>query len=107
MSELLSATIPADVGQALLAGTALLLVGLLGVVAGAATERGKLRRILDDVFTDPDLAKTIFVAQWSVDAPAGVIEHVDAVWHDSEHVRAESTAAARAVHQVVTAELDL
>jgi hypothetical protein len=107
MRELLSATIPADVGQAILFACGLLLAGLLGVVVGTATERRNMRDTLDEVFTDPDLAKTIFVAQWAVDAPAGVVEHADAVWDDSEHVRAESTAAARAIYQVVTTELDL
>jgi hypothetical protein len=107
MKEFLTATIPADVGQAILFACGLLLAGLLGVVVGTATERRNTRDTLDEVFTDPDLAKAIFVAQWSVDAPPGVIEHADAVWDDSEHLRAESTAAARAVHQVVTTELDL
>lgn len=108
MKELLSATIPADVGQALLVGLVLLAVGLLGVIAGTATERSRTRRDLQEVFTDPDTAKTIFVAQWSVSTPAGgeTID-ADALWSNSDDLRTESAAAAQAIHDRVTTELGL
>jgi hypothetical protein len=107
MKEFLSSTIPADVGQALLAGCALLLIGLLGVAAGAATERGRTRRDLADVFTDPETAKAIFVARWSAAVPTDVSEHAEELWEDSADFQRESQVVARTVHELVTDELGL
>jgi hypothetical protein len=107
MKEFLSSTIPADVGQALLWGCGMLLIGLLGVAAGAATERGRTRRDLRDVFTDPDTAKAIFVAHWSGGGTNYVREHAEELWEDSEDFQRESAAVARTVHDLVTDELGL
>lgn len=107
MKEFLSSTIPADVGQALLVGCGLLLIGLLGVAAGAATERGRTRRDLADVFTDPETAKAIFVAHWSGAGTNYVREHAEELWEDSEDFQRASQAVARTVHELVTDELGL
>lgn len=107
MKELLAATIPADVGQALLIGCGLLMVGVLGVIAGTATERSRTRRDLQDVFTDPDTAKAIFVARWSAVAPTGLASYAEGLWDDSDDFQRESRAVARAVHDLVTEELGL
>lgn len=108
MKALLSATIPTDVGEVLLVGCALIMAGLLGWVIGTGTERRTLRRLLDESFNDPELAKLIFVTQWAVSAPPGGEDtDPDALWDDHEYLREESTAAARAVRDRVTTDLDL
>jgi hypothetical protein len=107
MKEFLSSTMPADVGQALIVGCGLLLVGLLGVVVGTATERGRTRHDLAEVFTDPETAKAIFIARWSATAPTDLSEYAEELWDDSEHFQRESAAVARIVHELVTDELGL
>lgn len=108
MNELLSARIPNDVGEVLLFGAVLFLVGMLGVIAGTATERSRTRRDLQDVFTDPDLPKTIFLARWFADPPPGSQAlDVNKLWDENEDLRDESNAAARAVYDRVTTELGL
>jgi hypothetical protein len=107
MKEFLSSTIPADVGQALLWGCALFMVGMLGVIAGTATERGRTRRDLRDVFTDPETAKAIFIAHWSGGGTNYVREHAEELWEDSEDFQQASQAVARTVHELVTDELGL
>jgi hypothetical protein len=107
MNDLLSATIPTDVGQALLIGCGMLMVGLLGVAAGAATERGRTRRDLHDVFTDPETAKAIFVARWAAAVPTDVSQHAEELWEDSDDFQRESHAVARTMHELVTDELGL
>ena len=108
MKELLAVTIPDDVGQALLIGCAVVLAATLGLWGGAASERRATRRLLNESFTDPDMAKTIFVAQWTVSAPPGGEDvDPDELWEQNEYLREESIAAARAVHDRVTTDLDL
>lgn len=107
-TQLLTATIPADVGEVLLICCALVMAGLLGGVVATWLERRTMRRLLDESFTDPELAKAIFVAQWTVSAPPGGEDiDPDALWDDHEYLREESIAAARAVHDRVTTDLDL
>lgn len=107
MNELLNHTIPTEVGEALLFACGLLLMGLLGLVVGTATERTRTRRDLQDVFTDPDTAKAIFVARWFAGGKNGVEEYAEELWNTEELFQQESEAVARAVHELVTAELGL
>jgi hypothetical protein len=107
MKEFLSSTIPTDVGQALLLACGLLLVGLLGVATGAATERTRTRRDLRDVFTDPDTARAIFVARWTAGEPNYDATYAAELWKDSREYQRESEAVARTVHGLVTDELGL
>lgn len=108
MTELLAVKMPDDVGQAVLIVCAVVLAGVFGIWGGTASERKATRRLLLESFTDPDMAKTIFVAQWTVSAPPGG-ENVDPdeLWEQNEYLRQESIAAARAVHDRVTTDLDL
>ena len=108
MKELLAVTIPDDVGQALLIVCAVVLAGTLGIWGGTASERRATRNLLRESFTDPDMAKTIFVAQWTVSAPPGGEDVApDELWEQNEYLRQESIAAVRAVHDRVTTDLDL
>ena len=108
MTEFLAVKMPDDVGQAVLVACAVVMAATLGLWGGTAIERRATRSVLNESFTDPDMAKTIFVAQWTVSAPPGG-EDVDPneLWEQNEYLRQESIAAARAVHDRVTTDLDL